>query len=55
MHGEHDDGGIDYYEHEPVRLTDLEEKERKKKLDRAMKAEIKKPDLDQELRKKGLI
>ena len=36
-HGEPD---IDYNEHEPIRLTDLEEKERKRKLDKAMKAPI---------------
>ena len=31
---------IDYNEHEPIRLKDLEQKERKKKLDQAMQAPI---------------
>jgi len=31
---------IDYHEHEPIRLKDLEQKERKKQLDQAMQAPI---------------
>jgi len=56
MHGEHDEHGIDYHEHEPVVIKDIQIKNEyeNEQHEKAMKAEIKKP-LDERLRKEGLI
>ena len=57
-HGEHDEDehGIDYHEHEPVIIKDIQLKNdyENEQHEKAMKAEIKKP-LDERLRKEGLI
>ena len=52
MHGEPNDDEIDYHEHEPIVLRDLERTEKQKnQLDKAMKAKI---DPSDALRKAGL-